>query len=124
MQMVWRAKAVSVRGETWTPNEVTANALWLTKALIALLPGYCASKIGNCEGNGANEPPLTVLLKNCRVSWNAAKKNALFFLIGPPKVPPKTLLMNLSFAERPGSLRSRLVIASMAELRMNSKPLP
>src|SRR6266705_4703682 len=39
---------------------VCAKALWLTNALIAALPGYCASNPANCDGNGASEPPATV----------------------------------------------------------------
>jgi len=74
----------------------SANRLWLTSVAIAGFPGYCAAS--NCRPAGviAGLPALKVNDSRCLMNCASPKKNNLFLTIGPPNVPPNTLLMNLS----------------------------
>src|SRR5205085_5654228 len=102
-----------------------ANTLWLTVGAVAGFPGNAAASVARAEGRMAGLPAWKRKVWRWRMSWPSTKKKALFFLMGPPKVPPKTFEMNLSRLLRPGSERSALVIASSTvELRWYSKAEP
>src|SRR5882672_11322349 len=90
----------------------SAARLWLVKTAMAGLPGYCAARGVRPALVMTGEVVLNVKLFGWRISWPSTKKNALFLMMGPPKVPPKTLLTNLSRRPLAGSARWSFDMAS------------